>query len=72
MYFRQMWTDPRLVSPNRSVDIYGGQSYVDRVWIPDTFFPNTLFVRTLTHPTPNVFLRLTPKGEILYSQRYVK
>jgi len=69
MYFRQMWNDPRLVSNSITEDVYGGQSLMERVWVPDTFFSNSMDVNIVKYPTRNTFLKVKPNGDVLYSER---
>ena len=46
MYFRQIWTDPRLEfsepKPSRFTKITGGREVLEAIWVPDTFFVNEL------------------------------
>ena len=46
-----------------------GIDYKNRLWVPDTFFPNekSSFFHTAT--THNSFLRISPAGEVYTSQR---
>jgi len=68
VYFRQRWTDPRLGSTINET-VIGGKSLVDRIWIPDTFFSNSLEVVSMSEPMDNTFLMVQSDGEILFSQR---
>ncbi|CAG2106153.1 unnamed protein product [Medioppia subpectinata] len=69
MYFRQKWNDPRLVSQAITVDVVGGESLVNRVWIPDTFFANSVEVLANKYPKRNSFLRVEPNGNVFYSEK---
>ncbi|CAG2177317.1 unnamed protein product [Oppiella nova] len=69
MYFRQMWNDPRLVSNGITQDVYGGQSLMERVWVPDTFFSNSMDVDIVKYPTRNMFLKVKPNGDVMYNER---
>jgi len=70
MYFRQLWTDPRLAYPSESEEyVLGGQTLLDSIWIPDTFFPSSQSVRTIKYPKPNLFVRILPNGTVFFSQR---
>ncbi|CAG2106154.1 unnamed protein product [Medioppia subpectinata] len=68
-FFRQKWNDPRLVSQAITADVVGGQSLVDRVWIPDTFFVNSIDVDIFKYPIRNSFIKVKPNGDVLYSER---
>lgn len=70
IYFRQKWTDKRLANDNSPFDIIGKQELVDKIWIPDTFFSSSSSVKVNKYPTPNIFVKITPKGEVLLSHRY--
>ncbi|VDM46284.1 unnamed protein product [Toxocara canis] len=74
-YLRQTWHDPRLAFKHHSekhADIEAltvGVDYLDKLWKPDTFFPNekkSYFHKATTH---NSFLRIDPDGNVLISQR---
>ncbi|CAG2176705.1 unnamed protein product [Oppiella nova] len=69
MYFRQKWTDPRLVSNTLTADVIGGKSIIERVWTPDTFFSNSLDVNIMKYPTRNLFAKVLHNGEVYYSER---
>ncbi|ESP02704.1 hypothetical protein LOTGIDRAFT_138000 [Lottia gigantea] len=68
-YFRQTWVDQRL-SLNISLEnVSLGIKILERIWHPDTVFYNgqNSYLHIIT--TPNKFLRISPDGGILYSQR---
>ncbi|CAG2112646.1 unnamed protein product [Medioppia subpectinata] len=69
IYFRQLWNDPRLANEGITESAVGGKSLVDRVWIPDTFFANSMEVLANKYPTRNSFLRVEPNGNVFYSER---
>jgi len=69
IYFRQMWTDERLANGS-PFDIIGKQELADRIWIPDTFFSSSSSTKLTKYPTPNIFVRISPKGEVFLSQRF--
>ncbi|CAG2174173.1 unnamed protein product [Oppiella nova] len=72
MYFRQHWNDPRLQNQmENATKVLGGKSLVDRLWIPDTFFPNSNSVEIFKYPAPNVLTRILTNGDILYSERLI-
>lgn len=72
--FREQWNDERL----RYYDDTKGQlKYLTltdptKVWMPDTFFRNEKEARKHEIIVPNVYVRIFPNGEILYSIRYVQ
>ncbi|KAI1721608.1 neurotransmitter-gated ion-channel ligand binding domain-containing protein [Ditylenchus destructor] len=74
-YLRQTWFDPRLAFEKvdlgfeRVKSLTVGVDYLDRLWKPDTFFPNekkSFFHAATTH---NSFLRIEPDGRVFTSQR---
>uniref|UniRef100_A0A8R1Y479 Gamma-aminobutyric acid receptor subunit beta n=1 Tax=Onchocerca volvulus TaxID=6282 RepID=A0A8R1Y479_ONCVO len=76
-YLRQTWNDPRLAFrhylygafENKIDSLTVGIDYLQRLWKPDTFFPNekkSYFHITTTH---NSFLRIDPNGNVFTSQR---
>uniref|UniRef100_A0A0R3RZ22 Gamma-aminobutyric acid receptor subunit beta n=1 Tax=Elaeophora elaphi TaxID=1147741 RepID=A0A0R3RZ22_9BILA len=76
-YLRQTWNDPRLafshylygIFENNIDSLTVGVDYLQKLWKPDTFFPNekrSYFHITTTH---NSFLRIYPNGNVFTSQR---
>jgi len=70
MYFRQSWNDPRLELSESAINVTGGQDLADKLYIPDTFFHSVSSIKSMKYPTPNIFARVSPNGDILLSQRY--
>lgn len=70
-YFRQTWQDPRLsFTPLPGIDnLYVGAEVAGRIWVPDTFFTNEKSAYFHEATTPNTFLRISSKGEVLRSIR---
>jgi hypothetical protein len=67
LYFRQFWTDPRLEAEGGGgpgEKVVAGKELADLLWKPDTFFVNELHSET-----KEVFVRVQPGGEVLWSQR---
>ncbi|KAI6183058.1 Unc-49B protein [Aphelenchoides bicaudatus] len=74
-YLRQYWTDPRLAFGKLDTgfakikELTVGVDYLEKLWKPDTFFPNekkSIFHLATTH---NSFLRIDPDGKVSTSQR---
>ncbi|CAI4232127.1 unnamed protein product [Auanema sp. JU1783] len=76
-YMRQTWQDPRLAfgdlrigsSDKPITSLTVGVDYLDKLWKPDTFFPNekkSFFHVATTH---NSFLRIDADGTVYTSQR---
>ncbi|EFO86636.1 CRE-UNC-49 protein [Caenorhabditis remanei] len=75
-YMRQTWQDPRLafgsldLGLSKEIDsLTVGVDYLDKLWKPDTFFPNekkSFFHLATTH---NSFLRIDSDGTVYTSQR---
>ncbi|CAG0905099.1 unnamed protein product, partial [Darwinula stevensoni] len=77
-YFRQFWHDPRLsfkrflddpnfkTSRNRpDLDVLTvGVEYINRIWVPDTFFANEKQSYPHTATTSNELLRISSDGSI--------
>ncbi|XP_037922281.1 glutamate-gated chloride channel isoform X7 [Hermetia illucens] len=68
--FREQWTDERL----KFDDIGGRLKYLtlteaSRVWMPDLFFSNEKEGHFHNIIMPNVYIRIFPKGSVLYSIR---
>nr|XP_040570870.1 LOW QUALITY PROTEIN: glutamate-gated chloride channel-like [Lepeophtheirus salmonis] len=69
--FREQWNDERLRYYD---DTHGHLKYLTltdptKVWMPDTFFRNEKEARKHEIIVPNVYVRIFPNGEILYSIR---
>lgn len=69
--FREQWNDERL---RYFDDTHGHLKYLTltdptKVWMPDTFFRNEKEARRHEIIVPNVYVRIFPNGEILYSIR---
>jgi hypothetical protein len=43
-----------------------------KVWMPDTFFRNEKEGRFHNILVPNVYIRIFPEGNVLYSIRYAR
>ncbi|CAI2348292.1 unnamed protein product [Caenorhabditis sp. 36 PRJEB53466] len=75
-YMRQTWQDPRLafgtldLGLSKEIDsLTVGVDYLEKLWKPDTFFPNekkSFFHLATTH---NSFLRIDSDGTVYTSQR---
>uniref|UniRef100_A0A1I7S7V2 Gamma-aminobutyric acid receptor subunit beta n=1 Tax=Bursaphelenchus xylophilus TaxID=6326 RepID=A0A1I7S7V2_BURXY len=74
-YLRQTWQDPRLAFGKLDLgfqkikSLTVGVEYLDRLWKPDTFFPNEKKSFFHTSTSHNSFLRIDPDGRVLLSQR---
>ncbi|XP_055333662.1 gamma-aminobutyric acid receptor subunit beta-like isoform X2 [Paramacrobiotus metropolitanus] len=74
-YFRQFWKDPRLTIETFPSKVSGeeqitvGSEMMDKIWMPDTFFPNekNSFFHQAT--TMNKFLRIKRGGSVYTSVR---
>ncbi|XP_041349964.1 glycine receptor subunit alpha-1-like isoform X2 [Gigantopelta aegis] len=69
MFLRQEWTDPRLVFNDFNKSLVLGSKLLADIWVPDVYFAQSKKEHRHIITTPNVLLRLTPGGSILYSQR---
>ncbi|GMT17660.1 hypothetical protein PFISCL1PPCAC_8957, partial [Pristionchus fissidentatus] len=75
-YMRQTWKDPRLAFADATApgeekipSLTVGVDYLDKLWKPDTFFPNEKKSFFHTATTHNSFLRIDPDGTVFTSQR---
>ena len=65
------------VKPNFNIFVIGRIKYLTmvdsrRVWMPDTFFRNEKQGQFHNIIQPNLYIRVFPNGDILYSIRYKK
>jgi hypothetical protein len=85
-YFRQYWKDPRLAfdgilkrKEEQNPDIKFppldiltvGAEYIQKIWVPDTFFVNEKASYWHTATTSNEFLRIFKDGNVFRSIRRV-
>jgi anionic glutamate receptor len=68
--FRQLWNDNRLAFNNMGGKIkYLTMTERDKVWMPDTFFRNEKDAKFHEIIQPNLYVRVFPNGDVLYSIR---
>lgn len=69
--FREQWNDERLryVDSTRGKLNYLTLTDPTKVWMPDTFFRNEKEAKKHEIIVPNVYVRIYPNGDILYSIR---
>lgn len=68
--FRQQWNDHRLKFDSREGRIkYLTMTDSRKVWMPDTFFRNEKHGQFHRIIQPNLYIRVFPEGDILYSIR---
>jgi len=70
LYLNQYWRDDRLIFGNRTEEMILTGEIIDRLWLPDTFFPNdkSAYLHDVTET--NKMIRLNGHGEILYGMRF--
>ena len=69
-YFRQYWTDERLVFNSTKMDeLTLNWQFLSWIWRPDTFFLNGQDSYLHKVAVPNRFIRVAPTGKVSYSQR---
>lgn len=69
-YFRQSWVDKRLQYNATGVsELALNWQFLEKIWVPDTFFVNgrKSYLHKIT--VPNRFVRIYPNGRVSYSQR---
>ena len=67
MSLRQTWTDARLQLPYNVTpydNIPFGYEFQQKIWTPDTFFPNEKRSTVHSATVPNYYVRLYPNGRI--------
>ncbi|XP_071787170.1 gamma-aminobutyric acid receptor subunit alpha-2-like [Asterias amurensis] len=70
VFFRQRWTDPRLKFNSSSVEMLPLNTIMlESIWYPDTYFFNGRKCKRHTVTTPNRLFRISPGGNVLYTQR---
>src|SRR5438552_2732619 len=68
--FRQEWNDPRLAYAAQSQKLsYINLRDMKSIWIPDSFFSDSLRGHKFDLLSDNTLLRIKPDGHVLYSQR---
>ena len=71
--FRQQWNDNRLAFNDMDGRIkYLTMTDSKKVWMPDTFFRNEKHGKFHKIIQPNLYIRVYPNGDILYSIRWDK
>ncbi|GFS48585.1 glycine receptor subunit alpha-3 [Trichonephila inaurata madagascariensis] len=70
LYLRQKWLDERLKKPemSRPLDL-NDPKLVQRIWKPEVFFANAKHAEFQYVTVPNVLVRITPSGHLLYMLR---
>ena len=68
LYLRQNWTDPRLAH-NSSKPYKFREEYLQKIWIPDTFFPWDHSGRMGPLALPNVMIKINSNGSVMYSAK---
>ncbi|CAF1338862.1 unnamed protein product [Didymodactylos carnosus] len=70
LYLNQYWRDDRLAFGNVSEEMTLTGEIIDRLWLPDTFFPNdkSAYLHDVTEK--NKMIRLTGNGDIVYGMRF--
>ncbi|OQR71076.1 glycine receptor subunit alpha-2-like, partial [Tropilaelaps mercedesae] len=70
LYLRQRWYDGRLAKVNISAPLdLNDPKLVQKIWKPEVFFANAKHAEFQFVTVPNVLVRLTPHGMILYMLR---
>lgn len=69
-YFRQTWFDSRLQFFSSKNVLSMDWKFLQKLWIPDTYFLNgkSSYLHKVT--VPNKFIRLRNDGQLKYSMRY--
>ncbi|XP_076314620.1 gamma-aminobutyric acid receptor subunit alpha-6-like [Tachypleus tridentatus] len=73
IYLRQSWLDHRLnlaiFGVNHTVTM-SGKDIISRMWKPDLFFRNVKKAALHFVTVPNMLLKISPEGVVLYSMRF--
>ncbi|XP_046363512.2 glycine receptor subunit alpha-2-like [Haliotis rufescens] len=68
-FLRQSWRDHRLAYDDLNTSVVISEKRLDSLWVPDLYFPQSKRESRHDITIPNVMIRLSPDGSILYSQR---
>ncbi|XP_046568441.1 glycine receptor subunit alpha-2-like [Haliotis rubra] len=68
-FLRQSWRDHRLAYDDLNSSIVISEKRLDSLWVPDLYFPQSKRESRHVITIPNVMIRLSPDGSVLYSQR---
>ena len=73
IYLRQFWNDARLrlSKYNFTKSLFLNTETINEVWIPSTYFVKSKHAFRHHITKDNVLLRISPNGDIFFSQRYV-
>ena len=70
-YLRQSWFDPQLqFNSSFPAKYLGGQSTLEKIWVPDTFIPTGTKSTHDQATVPNTFVKLSNSGQVFISQRF--
>jgi len=69
VYLRQQWQDSRMEFTERDGHVTVPPKSVDRMWMPDIFFPNEKRAALHDITVPNKLMRIYPNGTIIHSVR---
>ena len=69
IYFRQRWTDTRLNYTEDFEEVAIPAHSVDRIWVPDLYFPNEKSGSVHMVTTPNRVIKIFPGSHVRYSAR---
>jgi hypothetical protein len=68
-YMRYTYTDARLRHDGSQAIVVSDDETIRQLWEPDIFVENAQESDFHAYPTPNVFLRISPNGEVKTSRR---
>lgn len=71
IFMRQRWIDDRLNFTEYKHDITLNYNMFDLLWVPDLYVKNEKKATFHEVTVPNRLLKLSPNGQIYYSQRFV-
>ncbi|KAG1652756.1 Glycine receptor subunit alpha-1 [Nymphon striatum] len=72
VFLRQQWEDPRLRTKEHGINstlTINKKSILHRIWKPDLYFHNVKSASFHEVTVPNILIRISPDGTILYSMR---
>ena len=70
---RQRWTDKRLeFEHNKITSLELDQKMIEKIWVPDSFFPQEKRAKIHTVTVPNRLLHIHKDGTVVYSMRLNK
>ncbi|CAM1293108.1 GLRA3 (predicted) [Pycnogonum litorale] len=72
IFLRQNWMDPRIRTSEKGINTtltINDKKLLQKIWKPDLYFHNVKAANFHEVTVPNILIRISPNGKILYSMR---